>query len=93
MKKITLFFFAAVFAILLGCSGSSSPQDQLNEIDTLMNKGFPLTSEQKESVTALVTEGKTLLEQGKEKESSEAFAKAIKVLNLAQDAYIFNKAD
>jgi len=93
VQKITQFFFAAVFAILLGCSGGSSPQDQLNEIDTLMKKGFPLTSEQKESVTALVTEGKVLLEQGKKKESSDAFEKAIEVLNMAQDAYIFNKAD
>jgi len=92
MKKITQFFLAAGFSIMLGCS-SSSPQDQLREIDTLMKKGFPLTSEQQESVTSLVTEGKILLDQGKEKESSEALAKALDVLHIAEDAYIFNKAD
>jgi len=92
MKKITQLICAAIFAVMLACSGST-PQDQLNEIDELMKKGFPLTSDQKESVTSLVTEGKILLEQGKEKESSEALAKAIDVLNFAQDAYIYNKAD
>ncbi|KPK00066.1 MAG: hypothetical protein AMK71_08765 [Nitrospira bacterium SG8_35_4] len=92
MKKIINFLVAAVFVIMLACS-SSSPQDQLHEIDDLMKKEFTLTTDQQESVTAFVTEGKSLLQQGKEKESSEAFAKAINVLKLAQDAYIFNKAD
>jgi hypothetical protein len=92
MKKITQFFLAAMFMIMLGCS-SSTPQDQLIKIDSLMKEDFTLTSEEQESVTTFVTEGKLLLEQGKDKESSEALAKAIKVLKLAQDAYIFNKAD
>jgi hypothetical protein len=92
MKKITQFFLAALFMIMLGCS-SSSPQDQLNEIDTLIKKGFPLTLEQKNSVTSLFTEGKILLERGKEKEASETLAKALDVLHIAEDADIFNKAD
>jgi hypothetical protein len=83
---------AAVFVIMLACS-SSTPQDQLSEIDTLIKKGFPLNSEQKESVTSFVTEGKILLEQGREKESSELLAQALDVLHLAEDADIFNKAD
>ena len=91
MKKIINFLLAAVFMIMLGCS--STPQDQLVEIDTLIKKGFPLTSEQKESVTTLVTEGKILLERGKEKESSEVLAQALDVLHIAEDADIFNKAD
>jgi polyhydroxyalkanoate synthesis regulator phasin len=92
MNKIITFLLAAVFMIMLGCS-SSSPQDKLNEIDKLVRKGFPLTLEQKESVTTLVTEGKILLEQGREKESSEILSQALDVLHIAEDADIFNKAD
>lgn len=91
MLIITRILLAAVFMMMLGCS--STPQDMLSEIDKLAKKGFPLTLEQKDSITSLVTEGKILLEQGKEKESSEILAKALDVLRTAQDADIFNKAD
>ncbi len=92
MKKLTLLIVAAVLAALVSCS-AGTPQDQLKEIDELLNKGFPMTAEQSESVTSSIAGGKQLLEEGKSEESKEAFAKALKVLNLAQDAYIFNKAD
>jgi len=93
MKRIINFLLAVTWVIMLSCSGPATPKDQLAEINELMGKGYPLTTEQKASVTSLIAEGKSLLEQGKQKESSEAFAKAIKVLELARDAYIFNKAD
>jgi hypothetical protein len=77
---------------MVSCS-SSDPQSQLGEIDDLLKKGFPMTTEQTADVNKFVAEGKSLMEQGKDREASESFSKAINVLNMAQDAYIFNKAD
>ncbi len=93
MKKLLNIFIAAIFMIVVGCSSGSDPKSQLATIDDLQKKGFPMTAEQTESVNTFVAEGKSLIEQGKDKEASEALAKAIDILNMALDADIFNKAD
>jgi len=93
MKKLLYLFIAGIFIISVSCSGGSDPQSQLNKIDKLKGKDFPITAEQMQSIDNFTAEGKGLLEQGKEKEASEALAKAIDILNLALDADIFNKAD
>jgi hypothetical protein len=85
-------FIAVVFTIIIGCS-SGDTTSQLKKIDELKNKGFPITTEQMENINTFVADGKKLIEQGKEKEASEALAKAIDILNMALDADIFNKAD
>ena len=92
MKKIMQLIIAAMFVFIVSCS-SSDPQSQLKDIDKLMNSEFTLTAEETETVNSFVTEGKTYIEQGKKIEASEVLAKAIKVLKMAEDAYIFNKAD
>jgi flagellin-specific chaperone FliS len=46
-----------------------------------------------ENIDKHIAEGKSLIKEGKEKQASEALAKAIKILNMALDADIFNKAD
>ena len=92
MNKVIQLIIAAMFVFIVSCS-SSDPQTQLKDIDKLMNSEFTLNAEETETVNSLVTEGKKHIEQGKEKEASEALAKAIKVLKMTEDAYIFNKAD
>ena len=92
MNRIVRILAAVAVVAMIGCSGSS-PQDQLKEIAELQQKGFPIAPEQVESIDRHTAEGKQLMAEGKTKEASEAFAKAIDVLKLAQDAYIFNKAD
>ena len=94
MKKAmhVLILLVSVLLIFLACS-PGSPQDQMKEIDELLNEDFPVTAEEKKEVDAFTAKGKSLLEEGKTAEASEAFAGAIKILNMAQDAYIFNKAD
>ena len=93
MKKLMHLVAAAMFVIIVSCSGGSDPQSQLSKIDELLKKGFPVSAEQTENVNTLVAEGKRLMEEGKDKEASESLAEAIKILNLALDADIFNKAD
>jgi hypothetical protein len=81
-----------MFMLIISCS-SNDTQSQLKKIDELKSKGFPITSEQMENIDKHIAEGRSLIKEGKEKQASEALAKAIKILNIALDADIFNKAD
>jgi hypothetical protein len=92
MKKLIHLFVIVMFMVVIGCS-SGDPQSQLIKIDKLKGKDFPITSEQMENIDKYVAEGNSLIKEGKEKEASEALAKAIDILNMALDADIFNKAD
>jgi len=92
MKKLIHFFLIVMFMLIISCS-SNDTQSQLKKIDELKSKGFPITSEQMENIDKHIAEGKSLIEEGKEKQASEALAKAIDILNMALDADIFNKAD
>jgi hypothetical protein len=92
MKKLIHLFVIVMFMLIISCS-SSDTQSQLKKIDELKSKGFPITSEQMENIDKHIAEGKSLIEEGKEKQASEALAKAIDILNMALDADIFNKAD
>jgi len=93
MKKIMQLFLTAAFLFTVSCSSPADTQSQLKEIDELMKKGFPITTEQMADIDKFISEGKVLMEQGKEKEASDSLAKAIDTLNIALDADIFNKAD
>lgn len=92
MNKLMYFIMIAMFTIIISCS-SGDTQSQLKKIDKLKNKDFPVTSEQMENIDKYIAQGKSLIKEGKEKEASDALAKAIKILNMALDADIFNKAD
>jgi hypothetical protein len=92
MKKLIYLFVIVMFMVIIGCS-SNDTQSQLKKIDELKGKGFSITSEQQEGIDKYVAQGTSLIKEGKEKEASEALAKAIDILNMALDADIFNKAD
>ena len=93
MKTKLLAVLFAVFIALAGCSGSSNPQDQLATIDKLFAKGFGMTTPQRQEVDTLVAEAKKLIAAGKTEESSKLLAKAIKVLNFAEEADAYNKSE
>lgn len=93
MKNIIHFFMTVMFIVVIGCSSSGDTQSQLIKIDELKSKGFPITQEQQQNIDKHIAQGKELMKEGKEKEASESLAKAIDILNIALDAYIFNKAD
>ena len=81
-----------MFMLIISCSNADT-SSQLKKIDELKSKGFPITSGQMENIDKHIAEGKKLIEEGKEKQASEALAKSIEILNMALDADIYNKAD
>ena len=93
MKTKLLAVFFAIFLAVAGCSGSSNPQDQLATIDKMFAKGFEITVPQRQEVDNLVAEAKKLIASGKAEESSKLLAKAIKVLEFAEEADRYNKSE
>ncbi len=91
MIKVVILLIS-VLMIFVACS-PSSPQDQIKEIDKLMSAEFTLTAEEQGEVDQFTVAGKRFLKEGEAEKASEEFAKALKVLTMAEDAYIFNKAD
>lgn len=81
------------FALSLVACGSGGPQAQLKTIDELLAKDLPMTQEQRGDFDDYLAEGKRLLEEGHETESSEVLDKAIAILKIAEDAALFNKSE
>lgn len=93
MRSKLLIMFFAIFIALAGCSGSSSPQDQLATLDKLLAKGFEMADNQRQEVSELVAEAKKLMGAGKTEEASKLLKQAIKVLEFAEEADRFNKSE
>ena len=92
-KTIQVFIMTVSLLLVIAACSQNTPQDQMKEIDTLLNKGFPITAEQRENIEKFSARGRSLLQEGKSAEAGKEFSEAIRILKLAQDADIFNKAD
>lgn len=75
-----------------GC-GQDDPAAQLQTIDELMAKDFPLTAQQRSDVERLVAEGDALISAGDLEQAGEVLAEAVDVLEFAEDAAMFNKSE
>jgi len=80
-------------ALLVAACGDDSPEGKLKDINEMLGKGFAITEEQKATVDAAIADGKAKMEAGQTEAAKIAFDKALDVLQLAQDAATFNKAD
>lgn len=91
-------FFSVVFLaviVLLGPAGcgESDPATQIDTINELMEKGFPLTEQKRSEVEWLVAEGSELASAGNPEQAGAVLDEAIKLLKFAEDAAMFNKSE
>ena len=97
MKAKLIAVVLVIFLALAGCSSSgsksSSADDKLATIDTLMNKGYEMSLNQRETINDLVAEGKKLIADGKKAEADKVFDKAIKLLEVIAETDRFNKSE
>lgn len=94
MTRILAAAFLAAIVLLgpAGC-GDSDPASQLDTINELMEKGFPLTGQQRSEVERLIAEGSELASAGKPEQAGAVLDEAIELLRLAEDAAMFNKSE
>ena len=83
----------AATLVLSGCLGPGTPEEQLQAIQELQAKDLPVTPDQETQLAALIVKGREALEAGNKELAGEAFGKALDILEIAEDAAIFNKAD
>ena len=87
---------AAVLATTLalaGCFGESSPQEKLAKIQEMQTKNYPLTEKQQADITGFLSKGEAALKAGDDAAAGTAFDGALKILEFAESAAIYNKAD
>lgn len=92
-RFLTVLLVAAL--VLVGASGcgKDDPAAQLETIDELMAKDFPLTEQQRSDVERLVSQGNALISTGELEQAAEVLAEAVDVLEFAEDAAMFNKSE
>lgn len=83
----------AASLFLAACLGPGTPEEQLEAIQVLQAKDLPVTEAQKTELEAHIDSGRKALEGGDKAAAAAAFDKALAILNIAEDAAIFNKAD
>lgn len=92
MQRMIAVLLVAGFLALGGC-GDDDPAAQLETINALLAKDFPLTAEQKAEVERSTARGNELLQAGDLEKAGAAFEEAIAVLEFAEDAAMFNKSE
>jgi type IV pilus biogenesis protein CpaD/CtpE len=85
-------FLAAALTATLSACGGDDPDAQLNKIDQLMAKKYPLSAEQVSQIPDSVANGKRLLAEGKREQASTEVNQAIEVLAKAADADRLNNS-
>lgn len=92
-RFLTVLLVAAFVLVGANGCGQGDPAAQLQTIDELMAKDFPLTAQQRSDVERLVAEGTALISAGDLEQAGEVLAEAVDVLEFAEDAAMFNKSE
>lgn len=92
--KLTAVLLAISLAIA-GCSGSksSTPDDKVATINTMMSKGYEMSDNQRSKVNQMLEEGRQLAAEGKTEEAKQLLDKAINMLELIAETDRFNKSE
>ncbi len=93
MKQLLKPMALAAALAVAACGGSAGPQDQLRQIDEKLARNIPMTEQQKKQVEQFRSEGERLLAENKADEAARALDQALQVLQRAEDAATFNKAE
>ncbi|MDX1779504.1 MAG: hypothetical protein R3339_11540 [Thermodesulfobacteriota bacterium] len=89
---VLLFMLLAV----VGCSSgskSSTPDDKIATINTMMKAGYEMSDNQRNNVNKAVEEAKKLMSQNKIDEANALLKKTINTLELIAETDRFNKSE
>jgi len=96
MKAKLMVFLLCILLAVAGCSSgskSNTPDEKIATINTLMSKGYAMTTNQKESVNMLLEEGRKLAAEGKTAEANKQLDRAIEMLEVIGESDRFNKSE
>jgi ABC-type glycerol-3-phosphate transport system substrate-binding protein len=96
MKSKLIAVLLVMLLTIAGCSSgskSNSPDDKIATINSMMSKGYEMTSNQQEKINQMTEEGKKLVSQGKTAEANKLLNEAIHLLELIAETDRFNKSE
>ena len=98
MKSKLITLLLVMLLAVAGCSSSgekssSAENGKLATINTMMNKGYEMSANQRQTINKLVADGKSLAAEGKQAEADRLFDKAIEELEVIAETDRFNKSE
>ena len=96
MKAKLVAVLLVMLLTVVGCSSgskSSTPEDKIATINTMLNKGYEMSDNQRNNVNKAVEEAKKLMSQNKIDEANALLKKTINTLELIAETDRFNKSE
>lgn len=98
MKSRLVMVLFVMLLVIAGCSSAgdksaSSENGKLGAINTLMNKGYEMTQDERQAIAKLVEDGKALAAKGQQAEADKLYDAALKKLELIAETDRFNKSE
>ena len=96
MKTKLIAVLLVMLLAVAGCSSgskSNTPDDKIATINSMMNKGYEMSDNQRNNVNKAVEEAKKLISQNKVDEANALLKKTINTLELIAETDRFNKSE
>ena len=97
MKTKLITVIIIMLLAVSGCSSSGSkssgPEGKIATINSLMAKGYEMSTLQKQTISQMLADGKKLVSEGKTVEAEKLFDEAIKQLEVIAETDRFNKSE
>jgi uncharacterized protein YcfL len=96
MKAKLVAVLLVMLLTVVGCSSgskSSTPDEKIATINTMLNKGYEMSDNQRNNVNKAVEEAKKLMSQNKIDEANALLKKTINTLELIAETDRFNKSE
>ena len=96
MKAKLVAVLLIMMLAVVGCSSgskSSTPDDKIATINSMLSKGYEMSDNQRDNVNKAVEEAKKLMSQNKIDEANALLKKTINTLELIAETDRFNKSE
>ena len=96
MKAKLIAVLLVMLLAVVGCSSgskSSTPDDKIATINTMMKAGYEMTDNQRNNINKAIEEAKKLMSQNKIDEANALLKKTINTLELIAETDRFNKSE
>ena len=97
MKTKLITVIIIMLLAVSGCSSSGSkssgPEGKIATINSMMAKGYEMSTLQKQTISQMLADGKKLVSEGKTVEAEKLFDEAIKQLEVIAETDRFNKSE
>jgi PBP1b-binding outer membrane lipoprotein LpoB len=96
MKLKLIAILLAIMLAIAGCSSGNkgkTPEDKIATINSMMQKGYEMSDNQKNKVNQALEQAKKLVSEGNTAEANKVLNKTINMLEMIAETDRFNKSE